>query len=286
MLVREVADADAFFASAGALLGRDPAANNLPLGIAQHVLDHPDAYDVARFWIAEHDGGVVGAAVRTPPYPVVVADPLLDRVVDAVVATLAVAEPGLPGVTANEPWATRFADAWATATGATWSPSLGQGVYALTAVQPTRPAPGGSRVATDRDRPLLVRWGHAFEEEALKAMIRDERATERAIDARLGPQATGGFSIWVDDDRPVSLTGWMRIRGGARIGPVYTPPEDRGHGYASNLVADVSARMLRDGADACCLFTDLGNPTSNAIYRRLGYEQIAESSMITFEPRD
>ena len=82
---------------------------------------------------------------------------------------------------------------------------------------------------------------HAFEDEALQAMIRDEHATERAIDARLGPDATGGFSIWDDGGRPVSLTGWMRIRGGARIGPVYTPPDDRGHGYASNLVADVSA---------------------------------------------
>ena len=74
----------------------------------------------------------------------------------------------------------------------------------------------------------------------------------------------------------------MPIAGGARIGPVYTPPEERGRGYASNLVANVSAGALERGAGACYLYTDLGNPTSNTIYRRLGYRQVAESSMIVF----
>ncbi len=63
---------------------------------------------------------------------------------------------------------------------------------------------------------------------------------------------------------------------------MYTPSEERGRGYASNLVAEVSARMLDDGAAACFLYTDLANPTSNAVYRRIGYEQVAESSMIRF----
>jgi predicted GNAT family acetyltransferase len=34
--------------------------------------------------------------------------------------------------------------------------------------------------------------------------------------------------------------------------------------------------MLDAGCDFCVLYTDLANPTSNAIYRRLGYEMIGE----------
>lgn len=64
---------------------------------------------------------------------------------------------------------------------------------------------------------------------------------------------------------------------------MYTPTPERGRGYASNLVAEVSLRMLAAGAGACFLYTDLGNPTSNGIYRALGYEQVAESLMIAFE---
>ena len=94
--------------------------------------------------------------------------------------------------------------------------------------------------------------------------------------------ATAGVTLWEDEGAPVCLTGWGRIPGGARIGPVYTPPEHRGRGYASSLVAHVSSEMLSRGAEACFLYTDLANPTSNAIYRRLGYEQIAESAMFAF----
>lgn len=282
MKVVALPDAAAFLRDAGALLGNDPAANNLALGIAQRLVDRPGAYDEAFFWTAVHDGEVVGAALVTPPYPAVLADPLDDGAVPAFVAALTEARPDLPGVTANEPWASRFADAWTAATGAPWRLALGQGVFVLTSLEPSRPTAGAPRPATEQDRSLLTAWFHAFEREALQATIRDEGFADRDLSARLDHGNTAGLTIWDDEGTPVSLTGWSRIPGGARIGPVYTPPEHRGRGYASNLVAHVSAEMLSGGAEACFLYTDLGNPTSNAIYRRLGYEQIAESSMIGF----
>ena len=285
MQVMAVGDAATFLARGAPVLGRDPAANNLPLGIAQQLVDRPGTYASAHFWLAELDGEVVGAAMRTPPYPLILADPAGhgDDVVDAFVAALAPAEPSLPGVTANEPWASRFAEAWTAATGRPWRLGIGQGVYALTEVRTPPPTPGSARAASTADRDLLLSWMDAFAAEALQAMPRDEGDMQRSIEARVGPDATGGFTLWELDGRPVSLTGWMPIAGGARVGPVYTPPGERGHGYASNLVADVSASMLERGAAACFLYTDLGNPTSNAIYRRIGYEQVAESSMILFE---
>ncbi len=282
MQVTPLPDATSFLTAAAPVLERDTAANNLPLGIAQQLVDRPDTYAEAFFWVAAQSGRVVGAAMRTPPYPAILADPLGDGVIDAFVAAFADAHPDLPGVTANEPWASRFADAWTAATGVPWHRTIGQGVYALTAVRPPRPAAGSARAATPDDRLQLREWMDAFAAEALHAMPGDEGATERGIDTRMGPGASGGFAFWEVDGRPVSLTGWIRIPGGARIGPVYTPPAERGHGYASNLVAEVSGRMLDGGAAACFLYTDLSNPTSNAVYRRIGYEQVAESSMIGF----
>jgi uncharacterized protein len=277
MQVTPLPDAASFLAAAAPVLERDTAANNLPLGIAQQLVDRPDTYAEAFFWVAAESGRIVGAAMRTPPYPAILADPLRDGVIDAFVATFADVLPDLPGITANEPWASRFADAWTAATRAPWRRSVAQGVYALTAVRLPRPAPGSARAATPDDRPLLRRWLDAFAAEALHSMPGDAGATERAIDARMGPSAAGGFTFWEVEGGPVSLTGWIRIPGGARIGPVYTPPGERGRGYASNLVAEVSARVLDDDAAACFLYTDLANPTSNAVYRRIGYEQVDES---------
>jgi predicted GNAT family acetyltransferase len=36
------------------------------------------------------------------------------------------------------------------------------------------------------------------------------------------------------------------------------------------------------GARACFLYTDLANPTSNAIYERIGYGRVAEAAEIRF----
>ena len=61
----------------------------------------------------------------------------------------------------------------------------------------------------------------------------------------------------------------------ARVGPVYTPGAQRGHGYASVLTAHVS-RLLRDSGARVCLFTDQANPTSNKIYAAIGYVPVVD----------
>ena len=63
-----------------------------------------------------------------------------------------------------------------------------------------------------------------------------------------------------------------------RVGPVYTPPGHRNCGYASALVATVSSAVRTKG-QRCILYTDLGNPTSNAIYRAIsGIERSPKST--------
>ena len=59
-------------------------------------------------------------------------------------------------------------------------------------------------------------------------------------------------------------------------------PRLRGRGYATALVAHASAEALAHGATRCYLHTDLANPTSNAIYRRIGYEWVCEATEIRF----
>lgn len=71
----------------------------------------------------------------------------------------------------------------------------------------------------------------------------------------------------------VSAARWPAARCGpgvSRIGPVYTPRERRGRGYASAAVAQVS-RMLCNQGVRIYLFTDQANPTSNGIYQALGF---------------
>lgn len=81
----------------------------------------------------------------------------------------------------------------------------------------------------------------------------------------------------------MSLTGIGGLTPtGIRIGPVYTPPEHRGAGYASNLVAAASQRQLDAGRSFVFLFTDLANLTSNHVYEALGFEPVSDIDRYKF----
>ena len=92
-----------------------------------------------------------------------------------------------------------------------------------------------------------------------------------------------GLSLWEDAGQPVSMAGVTRITAGqVRVGPVYTPPGLRGRGYAGALTSVVSQAALDAGADRVLLFTDLANPTSNALYQRLGYQPLEDRAIWSF----
>jgi predicted GNAT family acetyltransferase len=118
----------------------------------------------------------------------------------------------------------------------------------------------------------MIDWLKAFKDEALPGG--PDQDWERMADRNIAGHGRQIF-FWVDDGRPVSLTGVGGLTPhGVRVGPVYTPPELRGRGYASNLVAGVSQLQLDAGRDFVFLFTDLANPTANKIYQAIGYEPV------------
>jgi len=79
---------------------------------------------------------------------------------------------------------------------------------------------------------------------------------------------------------------WGRRRSRPRaqgIAPVYTPPDCRGRGYAQALVARVCTALTAQGAQRIFLFTDAENPTSNAVYARVGFRVVAEHAHFEFD---
>ena len=285
MEIERLDDAEAFLAAAEPLLLADEARHNLILGIAGTIRDAPGRYPERSLWLARAGREVVAAALRTPPFNLVLARPRSEEALGALAEAVAGEE--FPGVVAAEPEVYEFAERWSRLAGAAVRTSMRQGVYALEQVQPLPAAPGSARVATADDRALGVRWWTAFAEEVLHEGGPGREDAEENVSHRLS-SPTGGFLLWEDEGRPVSVAGWGGpTPNGIRIGPVYTPPELRGRGYATALTAELSQRLLDGrlfdgGRRFCFLYTDLANPTSNAIYERIGYRRVAESAEIVF----
>jgi predicted GNAT family acetyltransferase len=223
---------------------------------------------------------LVGVALQTPPHHIVIAEPARPGAVEALVEALGGGGAHLPGVVAALPEAQVFADAWVARFGGTVEVGTRQGVYALETVRERGDATGSPRLATPGDLDLLAGWHEDFVAEAVPHAVGDPAMRRRRM---LGAIEDGGYWFWIDGDRPVSMTGVSPAPpGGARIGPVYTPPADRRHGYATALVAHASADELAHGRTACYLYTDLANPTSNAVYMRIGYDWVCEAVDLRF----
>ena len=282
MDVEAVTGADAVLARAGGLILADEARHNLALGILSTARAHPELYPEVEGWVVRDGNSVVGAAVRTPPHNLVLVRPTDDRALFLLAEAI---EGELPGVVGAIPEVDLFAGAWAAQRNVALATRFEQGVYALREVTAPDGVPGRMRLADTSDRPLLLEWIDAFAKEILhEGPTTDADRHERTIDARLA-DSDAGFGLWEVDGRTVSLAGFGGpTTNGIRIGPVYTPPELRGNGYASAVTADVSQLQLERGRRLCFLYTDLANPTSNGIYVRIGYERVCDSRDLAFHP--
>ena len=272
-----LADATSFREHADLLLLEHEAANNLILGVSGTEIEQPGSFDQFQAWVGFDSTGPVIAAAQTPPSNLILAVPRSGEAVGLLAAVVG----ELPGVIGLLPWVETFV----IARPETASKTMSQGIFELEKVIPPPSTSGESRQANHDDLELLIAWFLAFRGETIGHAAEEDRIT-RNVERRLAaPSARGGFWLHVVDDRPVAMSGHSGpTPNGVRIGPVYTPPGERGRGYATNLVATQSQWLLNHGHRFCFLYTDLSNPISNSIYERIGYRQVAESAEYSFTP--
>ncbi|MCM1950542.1 GNAT family N-acetyltransferase [Streptomyces sp. G2] len=250
-------------AAAGPHLAADPARNTAVLTLMESA--------PRLGWWTEPDGRVTGVvAVPRPGLP------SLGVTTEAAARALVLPD----GTELRElRGETAAVEAYREATGRTGTVLARTRLFRLGEPVPPDPAPHGrARLATAADLPLLRDWTTGFAR-AIGEEPEDDYTgflTARVSEARL--------HLWeTPDGRPVSMAAVSRTVGGqARVHLVYTPPADRGHGYAAGVTDALGRAALDAGAAHVLLFTDLANPTSNALYRRLGYRPVTDHLGIRF----
>lgn len=273
MEFRSSTDVEIFAATVRPWLLGDPVQNTALLSVLELVRQH-GAESLISGWVVDDADRIRAAALRTPPFPALVAgeQPALPALVDGWCRL----DPDLPAINAMDPVAPRFAELWTERTARRAVLGLAERLFRLESLIPPRPVSGAARFANFTDAELVTRWWSAFGAEA-GVEVGDAARHVRDL---LGERR---ISLWVDDGEPVCLANRsLVVAGVGRVGPVYTPPEHRGRGYASNLTAVVTAAILEEG-NVPLLFTDLANPTSNGVYTALGYRPVADASLIRFD---
>ncbi len=263
-------DGKEFLARALPLLMQREAENGLMIAVAEEAVSAPRTA-VGAYWAVALDGREpVASALRTM-------DKLLLSHVTHPTGAAALARDAVDmkplSVLGPADAVRAFTHELSSLTGLVWGEGRRQRIYELRRVVLTPRVEGRGRIADAGDRELVFAWVIAFTVEAL-GEVPDESAVAARWEPRIG---RGAVYLWERDADIVAMAAAVGpTPHGMRVGAVYTPPEHRGRGYASALVAALSQDLLDRGREFTMLYTDLANPTSNAIYQRIGYVPVSE----------
>ncbi|MER8047142.1 GNAT family N-acetyltransferase [Streptomyces sp. NPDC094032] len=240
------------------------------------LLTQLDAPGPRGWWAEPGDGRVSGAFLVPSPGPRAWA-PLLGTMPDAAARALAARLSGAAEVTGVR-GESATVEVFTAALGRSPASTRRMRLFRLGELVPPHPAPPGrARVAGRDDVPLAVAWMREFARDIGEDPDADYTANVegRVADARL--------HLWEVAGEPVAMASVSRVVAGqARVSPVYTPRAHRARGYGGAVTCAVSRAAVGAGAERVLLFTDLANPTSNALYQRLGYRPIGDHSAVDF----
>lgn len=275
MGVRVTSDAAEFQATVFPFLERDPVLHTIIMtNVGERAEGTHRTEPGTGYYVSVHDeaGEVIGAAMRTPDRPVYLGALRPDLAAEVAEAYSEVV-PDLAAVAGDRAAATTFADRWSELHGTTSAQTRGTRLHKLVSLNQL-PAEGKPRRMTAADVQRAAEWNYdGFAGYEITGVDLDW--AERQL-------RSGTMWFWEVDRVPVSMVGYHSPQYGVcRVGPVYTPPEHRRHGYAGALTVHVTAGILADGNQAC-LCTDLANPTSNKIYAQAGYVPVADFVDLTF----
>ena len=269
--------AESFADAAGPVLRADPLRHTIALTVLDGIrrAGHP----VAALLTVHEAGKVVGAALRTPGRPVLVSA-LPARYAAEAEKTLAAADPDLDGASGPVAEVEAFAAARVARTGARAETRMRMRLFALGTLVSPGGVPGSARRADECDAGLLAAWRLAFADEETHGWTDPMPPLDTV---RSGLRLGCAEMLWEAGGEPVSqATARPVVAGMSRIGPVYTPPRHRNHGYAAAVTAAASQWALDAGAEHVLLFTDLANPVTNRLYPRIGYRPVHDAADVRF----
>ncbi|WLR48840.1 GNAT family N-acetyltransferase [Halobacillus litoralis] len=268
-----------FYERVEPLLLNKEAENNLPLGILERLKNSQgkEACHLIRF---QENGRTTFMTMRTPPHLWII--PSFDHWdaahIRAFIQYLIKEDFDVPGILGERKAVECFLDEWINHTGQKAEVHMEQGIFRLNQLKTIRNQKGQLIEADASHQFMVENWLEQYGKETGEDHVagRAKELAESLIkDQRL--------HLWIVEGTAVSMASRARTtKNGATINAVYTPDQYKRKGYASQAVWHLTDKLLKSGYSFCSLYTDLGNPTSNSIYKKIGYERIGDSIVYHF----
>lgn len=281
--IESVAQVDLFLNQAHDILYSHEAEYGLLLGLCElklKKLGQPDDY---KYFLIKKNHQIVGAAVLSEKNLILTTTPA--PYLQILAQYFQKEKISIPGVVGNSFSTETFARVWSLLDQKKYFLAMAQKIYQLEKVLMPSNDSCHLDLAKKEDEERTTELFHGFCLEALPNEKHDYEALKKFVSGKIANQ-----EIYVLRDQSGALVSMNYVgrptKNGISVSGVFTPKELRGRGYASILVALTSQKMLDQGKKFCFLYTDVSNPTSNRIYQKMGYREVASSRHYLFKTDD
>jgi uncharacterized protein len=243
MQLKHYRDPHQFAEMAFPFLKQDECGNNLLLGLLTKLNQKTNSLDSATLAAFENEQQHISGVVwHTPPFPFGITN-LTTQQIQMAASYASTISPRPTAVIGPYQSASEFKDEWMRLTGDRTATSTGMRLFEATKVIDPISTPGEMRLATKEDLTLLYEWSYGYAIDIGEPISREmtERKSLQSIHDR-------ERYVWANNGLPVAMADQVAVtKTCSRIAWVYTPPNGRAKGYASNLVAALTKLLIKNG---------------------------------------
>jgi len=282
-------DVNEFYDLCYSFLIKHEAENNLIFGILDALKVDIHAYDPTHdpVLILIYDNSeIVLASIRTPPYNQIIS--VTDQIesITVLVDLLIRYNHEIPGIHGFKKGAQVFAELWKAKKGKNPVLYMNERIYQLKEVNQRIQDRFLFENASEGVKELLIKWGKHFVKEIhINAPPEQLDRIVQRMEVII-PKSIQKKNIFILKAHGTIVSIARASRGtpnGQAITLVYTPPQYRHQGYATELVAKLCTIVLKSDKKFCYLYTDLSNPTSNSVYIKVGFQPVIDVDEYRFE---
>ncbi len=261
-------------------LKRYEAENNLIIGLLDTLSQNKYHYSDIEplLLVIYNEDKLSSVSIMTPPYNIIVSK-AENQDLELLANYIYERKICIPGVLGPNREAEVFANYYSDLSSKKFEIEMNERIYQIDNVESQSMPNGKMRFATMNDYVFLKDWARSFAIDAKMSEYDIEKTAER-FKKKISDKAV---AIWDDGEPRAMATYQGKTPNGVRIGHVYTPDEFRKNGFGGAVTASLTEYLLNNGNKFCFLFTDLDNPTSNSIYKKIGYKEVCDFNMLKFQ---
>jgi predicted GNAT family acetyltransferase len=270
-------EAKKFLLKTRIVLETDELFGNLMYGIVNKISNNKNQYgdEDPFFTIISEDNETNIFGLMTPPYTMLVySNKYTEKAIDLFVNNIIEHCKNIPGITGEKYLVEIIINKYIKKTKREYILDKKLGIYKLEKVNEYQKPDGTFRKAEIKDREIIKEYSVNFSNYTNEPITDNEKLDKNVTEDIMN----NNYYVYEYNNEIASMARKQRpTKNGMAIGPVYTFDKYRNRGYGTAVVSELSKIILNSGKTFCTLFTDLSNPTSNSIYKKIGYKLAGEN---------